>query len=279
MVFQNFYQSSLKKLPNIQTVKENKNMDFNNSEQILKINNESYERISSSFSASRNRPWPDVDYALKKYLKDGSRVLDIGCGNGRLVHSLFKSKNIDYLGFDNSKSLIEQAKKIKESKKEKLSKNKIKIKFETRDMLDLADEPAENYDLIFLISSLNHIPSLELQQKILVNINRMLKKDGLLIMTNWNMWQVNRKNKKSVWYYKFNHNFQLPYTKNNLGFKEIITLWQNKHPLFYQAFTLKDLKKLLTFSGFKTLENKYVRQDKKVHWWNGHNILTIARKK
>ena len=80
-------------------------MDFNNSEQILKINNESYERISSSFSASRNRPWPDVDYALKKYLKDGSRVLDIGCGNGRLVHSLFKSKNIDYLGFDNSKSL------------------------------------------------------------------------------------------------------------------------------------------------------------------------------
>ncbi len=36
---------------------------------------------------------------------DGQKVLDLGCGNGRLLNVL-QNKNIDYIGVDNSENLL-----------------------------------------------------------------------------------------------------------------------------------------------------------------------------
>ncbi|PIX02803.1 SAM-dependent methyltransferase, partial [bacterium (Candidatus Gribaldobacteria) CG_4_8_14_3_um_filter_42_11] len=41
-------------------------------------------------------------------VKDGDKVLDVGCGNGRLVKA-FENKKISYLGVDNSEKLIKLA--------------------------------------------------------------------------------------------------------------------------------------------------------------------------
>jgi len=43
-----------------------------------------------------------------EYIEPGQKVLDLGCGNGRLLNAL-KDKKIDYIGVDNSEKLLLEA--------------------------------------------------------------------------------------------------------------------------------------------------------------------------
>ncbi len=249
-------------------------MNLEQAKQIINLTKESYNNIAVSFSDSRSNNWPEVKSLVKEYVKDEDKILDLGCGNGRLIQLLKDYKDISYTGLDNSEKLIEKAKK--EYKASKLINLKNKINFIANDILNLNQFESNSFDKIFMIASFNHIPSKELQEKVMTNLYRILKKEGILIMTNWNLWQVGTK--KNIWQYKFNHNYQIPDSKHKLNFKEVLTLWQNKYPLYYYAFTLKVLKKLFKKADFKILENKYVNKNKFVHWWNGWNIVTVGKK-
>jgi len=251
-------------------------MNFQTAQQIIKLNKESFNSIASSFSDSRQNPWPEVELAIKKYIKPDDRILDLGCGNGRLLKSL--PKNIFYFGLDSSEKLIEEAQKHKSIKTKKQEGNGTmkqwgneRVKFICGDILNLNQFKDKSFNIIFMIASFHHIPSKELRQKVLINLHRILMSGGYLIMTNWNLWQF--KNKKGVWYNLFSKKNQ-----KGLGFKDLITLWQNKYPLYYHAFTLSELNKVLSKNNFEVLENKFISQAKKVHFWNARNILTISRK-
>ena len=76
---------------------------------ILKLSQEEYDEFASEFSASRQIFWDELQF-LKEHVHKKDRVLDIGCGNGRLI-DLFENENINYTGVDFSKKLIEIAKK------------------------------------------------------------------------------------------------------------------------------------------------------------------------
>ncbi|MBU4360657.1 class I SAM-dependent methyltransferase [Candidatus Parcubacteria bacterium] len=254
-------------------------MNIQTAKQIINLTKESYNNIATSFSDSRNDNWPEVESLVKKYIKNpdvksGSRprvgikikILDLGCGNGRLIQLLKDYKNIFYTGLDNSEKLINKAEKYKSNQ----------IKFILSDILNLNQFTSESFDKIFMIASFNHIPSQELQQKVMANLYRILKNNGILIMTNWNLWQIHAK--KNIWQYKFKHNYQIPNSKHKLKFKEVLTLWQNKYPLYYNAFTLRELKKLFTDAGFKILKNNYINKNNSAHWWNGRNIVTVGKR-
>ena len=71
-----------------------------------------YNLIAEQFSRTRttkNILWQDlapfIDYTVSK-----DKVLDLGCGNGRLFFAL-KDKGIEYIGVDNSEKLVEEARK------------------------------------------------------------------------------------------------------------------------------------------------------------------------
>jgi alkylated DNA repair protein alkB family protein 8 len=60
------------------------------SEQVKK----SYNQIAEHFSQTRHTPWTEFQY-FEKYLKPEQKILDLGCGNGRLLNSskiIFKTK-------------------------------------------------------------------------------------------------------------------------------------------------------------------------------------------
>ncbi len=240
-------------------------MKKSTAQQILKINSETYNRIASDFADSRNKAWPEIDLTIEKYIKDGFKILDLGCGNGRLLLSLKNLKDIQYIGLDNCSNLLS---------KNQESKN-IHTKFIKGDILDLKQFADEEFDVVFMIASFNHLPLKKLRQKILKDIKRILKPGGYLIMTNWNLWQI--KSKKNIWKYKFNSEAEDKIFAD-LKFKDVMTLWQNKYPLYYHAFTKKELKKLFKSANFKILVNKYVSHGKPAQWWNGRNILTVGQK-
>ena len=83
-------------------------MDLNVAKKIIAQNRETYNAIAGQFSASRQKPlWPEVlDFG--KDIQPEARVLDLGCGSGRLLQ-LFKSDSVQYVGIDDSNELLSHA--------------------------------------------------------------------------------------------------------------------------------------------------------------------------
>jgi len=145
-------------------------MDKDYAEYLLNKTREDYNLIAEEFSMTRWDIWSEFNI-FRGYIKDGDRVLDIGCGNGRLL-KLLKDKNIDYIGVDNSEKLINLA-------KEKYPQNR----FLVADSLNLPF-PENYFDEVFLIAVLHNVPSKEFRLQILKEAKRVLKQDGILIIKN-----------------------------------------------------------------------------------------------
>ncbi len=272
-------------------------MNQTTAENLMKITQESYQKIASSFSETRNFSWVEIDLAIEKYLKNNCKILDLGCGNGRLLLSLKKYlENFDYTGVDSCLELIKKAQlSFASSQLSPLSfprkRESRNIAFERGDILNLTNFADNSFDCVFMIASFNHVASVELREKLLLDVKRVLKPNGFLIMTNWNLWNVY--NKKSVWSYilssrvesqrslggtEESHIFSGFPIRSGMTIKDVLTFWQNQSPIYYHAFTLRELKKLLPKTNFKILANYYVKDGQKSFWFNGKNILTIGQK-
>ncbi len=109
---------------------------------------------------------------LIEEVKEGQRVLDLGCGNGRLFNVL-KNKNIKYIGVDNSEGLLMEAHNQFPEDREKFVK---------ADALNLPFRENE-FDVILSIAVLQHIPSKQYRIKFLQECLRTLDKNGKLMLT------------------------------------------------------------------------------------------------
>jgi len=146
--------------------------------QIIAENRKSYNAIAQDFDVARQTAWPEFE-SLAPYIKEGTKILDIGCGNGRLydyISSKFKVQSSKYIGVDQSEELIKIA-----------CKNYPDVNFQVADVFDLPFRDRE-FDVAAGIAFLHHIPSRELRVKCLKEIYRVLKPGGILFLTNWNLW-------------------------------------------------------------------------------------------
>ena len=225
---------------------------------IIKANKILYNQIARDFSETRYNVWPEFEY-FKGYLHNGQAVLDLGCGNGRLLE-LLKDYKVDYLGVDFSENLIREAQAKWPDKK-----------FKAADLAELGDLK-EKFDLIFCVATLHHIPSDKLRQQVLINIKNNLKPDGKLLMTNWNLWQTK--------YLKYIIKYTLlkltdPEKEINgvlldeLDFQDVYIPWQKKYQRYIHAFTERNIAGLLKKSGFEVIKNVS----------NTRNIITVAKLK
>ena len=134
-----------------------------------------YSDIAGEFDKSRKSQWLEFLYFLE-FIENNVKVLDLGCGNGRF-YELLKSKKVDYLGIDNNSNLLEKAKS-----------NFPEAKFQLGDMVDL-DLPDDHFNAVFCIAAFHHIPGRKLRRKSVNEMHRVLKKEGVLILTVWNLFQ------------------------------------------------------------------------------------------
>jgi ubiquinone/menaquinone biosynthesis C-methylase UbiE len=80
------------------------------SKRIQKKVKDDYNQIAEGFSETRQFPWKDFE-CFKAYYRPNFAVLDLGCGNGRLLTFLENEGFKSYLGLDQSAELLKQAKK------------------------------------------------------------------------------------------------------------------------------------------------------------------------
>jgi ubiquinone/menaquinone biosynthesis C-methylase UbiE len=219
-----------------------------------------YNAVAEDFSRTRARLWPALNL-FKDYIRDNDKVLDIGCGNGRLT-KLIEGKNVDYLGIDYSESLIGIAKEIFPE-----------FKFEAGDLLNLKQDDNQ-YDAVLLIAVLHHIPSDKFRNQALKEIFRILKPGGKLLMTNWNLWQPR------FWHYHFKYFMDRRRKIHDLDKGDIMREWSGTGNYRYvHSFTKNELFELALANGFKQAENIYVKYSgKESYFLSSQNIISIWEK-
>ncbi len=226
-----------------------------------------YSRIAPDFSRTRQTIWEEMK-VFRKYVKNGDRVLDLGCGNGRL-YEIFEGMSIHYLGVDNSPELIEFARK-------RWGEDE-KRKFIIGDAINLDWWDGKKYNAVFLIAVLHHIPSWELRKKVLENVSNILEENGILVMTNWNLFE----GKYLVYILK--NIFKKITGKSDLDFMDALIPWKSAETgeivaeRYVHAFTLRELKHLVKEAGLQIVESFYSFGGEKARFWRGKNIVTIAK--
>ncbi len=296
-------------------------MDKQTQQNLLDLVKKSYEQIAEDFDITRQKHlWPEI-IKLASQVKDGDKVLDVGCGNGRLTKA-FAGKRVKYVGVDNSEKMIETAREnsrtviadtskatsylsssgerqrdpgIQKSgaqinldsrfrgndKREVVARNdNNNYKFLVGDILELDKIEEKDFDYVFCIAVLHHLPGRDLRIKALEQMKNKIKpggppasagadeRAGKIILTVWNLWsqvkfkkliiktlceKIIRKLGLMSRRYSRDPDFALR-TSGDYG--DILFSWKNNRGAeigrrYYHAFRMGELKKIVKLAGLK----------------------------
>ena len=136
------------------------------------MNTDGYERQQAAYwnaKAGNKKFTLPLDYELfNKYVKPGSRILDFGCGYGRILEELAGRGFIHLYGADFSEKMIEAARCAVPTAELKVN-NDLEIPFAT-----------DVFDCVILLAVLTCIYDDRSQDKLLAEIRRVLKPGGIV---------------------------------------------------------------------------------------------------
>lgn len=113
--------------------------------------------------------------AIIKYIKDGMRILDIGCGSGNTAVEIAKHCDSDITGFDFSEEMIKEANLLA-----KETKTKGMVSFFQGNVLEMPE--VTDFDIIYTERVLINLNDWNEQKNAIVNIMEKLKPGGKYIM-------------------------------------------------------------------------------------------------
>jgi len=195
-----------------------------------------YNLIWESFARAREKPWKEAEFLVKDYAKEGEKILDFGCGAGQW-YEFFKEKKAQYFGVDFSEKLIEFAKSKYPD-----------TNFQVIDGINLPFE-SEFFDKVYAIAVFHHLPSEKIRILVLKEIKRVLKKEGILILTVWNLrkkWKV----KKLILKFSILKIFG----KTKLDFGDVLMDWMGVKDFYFHCFSQKELKNLLSKTSLNIIK-------------------------
>ncbi len=210
-------------------------MKIKKAKEIIKKNKKDWNKIAHKFSNTRKFLWPELK-KLDDYVKKGDKVIDLGCGNGRLVKA-FK-KPVSYTGVDLSKKLINIAQEKYKDDKD--------VKFIRSDVTNLPFDDGE-FDVGFSIAVFHHIPSIKLREKFLKEVTRVLKPNSYFVLSVWNLWSLKNLIRYKIWPMIFG------WRPKGLDWKDVFIPFQTqkgKVKRYYHCFTKRELINLFKRAGF-----------------------------
>lgn len=223
-----------------------------------------YDRIAADFDRTRSYLWKELE-RFAGCAKEGQRVLDFGCGNGRLFE-LFKGKNIAYTGIDQSGGLIARAR----------TRHAEDVVSGAARFIEMTDEtlpfPDASFDCVFSIAAVHHIPSAEKRDALMRELRRVLVPRGTLVITVWNLWQ------KEYRGLVVRAALDKIAGRSQLDLFDVFVPWkkntgEEQARRYYHCFSLFSLKRLIRNAGFSLRESGYFGGKR-----GGFNIYVIAAK-
>jgi len=205
---------------------------------------EAYNKIAHEFSSSRHYKWPWITKFYNDYVykNEKSKCLDIGCGNGRNIKE-YQTDNCSIIGIDNSIEFIKIC---------QLQDLDCKL----MDMIKL-DFPNNSFDFTTVIASFHHLNNVGDRNKCLSEIKRVLKPEGIALISVWSKNQPAKT--KRVF-----HNYG-----------DILVPWKSSNTTkvtnrYYYIFEIDEILKLFYNNKFKFIQ----------HFWDcGNEIFIIQNSK
>ncbi|NTW27009.1 MAG: methyltransferase domain-containing protein [Candidatus Moranbacteria bacterium] len=251
-------------------------MNQKTANKILLETEQGYDDISQKFSQTRKHFWRELE-SIKDFCVENDKVLDFGCGNGRLL-DLLAEKKINYWGVDVSEKLVEIA-------KDRHQKDNVVFGKINPSQTSLAFE-AGFFNTIYSIAVFHHFPSEKYRQEVASELFEKTKSGGRVVITVWYLWQKKYfKNILQNWKTKFFEtficmsSFRSAGSRHDSGAKNLdwndcmISFTDNegrKFQRFHHAFTKRELKKLFKNAGFEIEKCEIVE---------GRNIMLVGKKK
>ena len=176
-----------------------------------------YDKIASEFSTTRANKWPFINRFMESIPK-GSKILDIGCGNGR--NMLYDDH--EFKGVDISCEFV------------KICCNRgLDVKKGT-----MTELPFENnsFDVILSIASFHHLNNERNRNKALQEMKRVLQPGGTVLLYVWSKNQPGKTKR----------------TFENYG--DVLVPWKSNdgkiYNRYYYIFQIEEIKELIEKNGF-----------------------------
>mgnify|MGYP005858099783 CR=1 FL=1 len=206
-----------------------------------------YNFNAEKWDATRQNSWGEFEFA-RDFLSE-KKLLDAGCGNGRLNFWLAKNNfRGEYFGVDVSEKLIEIARK-----------NFPDQKFAVQNLLEFS--APNSADAIFCVAVLHHFENSADCEKVVRNLHAALRPGGKIFATSWNLWQPR------FWKYflrQKSRDLDIPFA--------------GKSARRVHAFTKTELEKLFATAGFKKVKIFYARHSAKSNFLRARNLILRAEK-
>ena len=152
---------------------------------LAKLNRAFYTKFAADFARTR-RGWPPSFELILPHLRPAANVLDLGCGNGRLLRFLLaRGWRGDYVGVDSSTELLVIA---AAAAQEAQAGRELAANFRHADLLD-PDWSAKlghlTPDVIVALAVLHHIPGAANRARFIADCAKLLSPGGTLIVSTW----------------------------------------------------------------------------------------------
>lgn len=226
-----------------------------NHEILERFNNERYNDDTSMEIEASNHylRYEKISYYVKHYVEKNTmqseiKLLDVGCGPGHLMYFLPKANNLSVFGCDISENSLQRARE----KGMKTVKCNLWEKFPF---------PDESFDVIVASEVIEHIYDTE---TFIRELKRIMKKDGILIITTPNVASLGRR------------------VMLLFGMNPILEYKLSGGAGHIRYFTFKDMKHFLRENGFDILvletDTVNISFSGKIHWkYLGRLIPTWGR--
>lgn len=189
-----------------------------------------------------------VEYRLiNKYSNKYDKILDLGCGVGRIAFALenYGYKNI--IGIDIANKMIQEAKRVNNN----IEKN---IQFEVMDATNLKFEE-NHFDIVLAFHSITPIPKRSNRKRVLEEVYRILKKNEKMIISCFEQ----DKSRDNFWE-KENQKWEKKLEDKRLNEIGDIIHQKNGIDIFIHIPNRKNLINLIESIGFK-VEAEYSWDD------------------
>lgn len=228
---------------------------------IVQKTKEDYNKIAGLYAKTRVNE-RELAY-FGSFITSGQRILDWGCGNGRLIH-LLKDKNVQYVGVDQSEEMIRVA-RVEFA----LELGKGWADFKTVPGLPPWPFVDASFDSVFMVASLLHLPDEQSRLAVLKEAYRLLKPKGLLVITTWNLTSQWATAEKVKWQQLNEHDYLIPW-KTPQG--------ESLVERFYHHFEPEELTNLVVQAGFKVQEWSWMDGVLKSDRSGGKNLVVLANR-
>lgn len=215
--------------------------------------------------------WRSEKEIFREYLQTKDKILDLGCGAGRVTFGLYDLGYERIIGVDLARNLIQKA-------EEYAKKNDYRIKFVVNSGLTLPFD-TDSFDvIIFSFNGLMTIPKKENRDYVMKECARTLRNSGLFIFTTHDR---EAGEKFSEFWEEEEKRFQKgEQSRDIFDFGDIRFSERNKDP-FIHVPSVAEVKESLAETGFELIQtemrSKITQESEKVKDFSSDCRFWVAR--